>query len=54
MNVFRIVAITVSLAAIAATTYVSYHGIGRESRDLDRSVRLGSGGGGYSQTGRVK
>lgn len=44
MNLFRTVFLVISITAIAGTTYVSYHGLGRESRDLDVSVRLGSGG----------
>ena len=51
---FRVAVIVLFSTAVAGTTYVSYHGIGRESRDLDRSVRIGSPGGGYASGGRVK
>ncbi|WP_377193888.1 hypothetical protein [Ruegeria meonggei] len=54
MTVFRIAFILISTVAVAATGYVSYHGYGGESRDLDRSVRVGSDGGGYYRANRVK
>lgn len=42
--IFRIAFIVLAAAAISGTYYVSYHGWGRESADLDRSIRAGSGG----------
>lgn len=54
MTLFRVVFIVISTVAIAATGYVSWQGYGAESRDLDTSVRVGSGGGGYYQSNRVK
>lgn len=42
--IFRIVFIVLTIAAIGGTGYVSFYGMGRESLDLDRSVRAGSGG----------
>lgn len=54
MNLFRIAFLVLSLSAIAGTGYVSYHGWGRASSDLDASVRLGSGGVGGIGNSRVK
>lgn len=54
MNVFRLVFLLISAAAFAATGYVSYHGYGASSRDLDTSVRVGSGGGGYYRSNNIK
>ncbi|WP_205321569.1 hypothetical protein [Tritonibacter mobilis] len=54
MNLFRIVLLSLSLVAICVAGYASYKGYGGESRDLDRSIRLGSGGGGYLNSNRVK
>ncbi|GAA6162067.1 hypothetical protein NBRC116589_42410 [Ruegeria sp. HU-ET01832] len=54
MNLFRAIFIVISTTAIASVGYVAWHGYGAESRDLDTSVRVGSGGGGYYRTGRVK
>lgn len=44
MTPFRIIFLVFSGLSIAGTSYVSYHGYGRESRDLDTSIRVGSGG----------
>ncbi len=49
MNSFRALFLIFSTLAVAGTAYVSYQGYGRESLDLDKSVRTGSYG-----TGRVK
>ncbi|WP_037309723.1 hypothetical protein [Ruegeria halocynthiae] len=54
MNLFRIVFLILSTTAVAATGYVAWQGYGGESRDLDTSVRVGSGGGGYYRANRVK
>jgi hypothetical protein len=53
MNLFRIVFIALSCAAIVGVTYISIQGAGaRASHDVERSIRLGSGG--IGTTGRVK
>ncbi|WP_264211273.1 hypothetical protein [Leisingera thetidis] len=44
MNLFRIVFLVMSGLSIAGTAFVSYHGYGGESRDLDTSIRAASGG----------
>ncbi|KIC20289.1 hypothetical protein [Leisingera sp. ANG-Vp] len=44
MNLFRIIFLVMSGVSIAGATYVSYHGYGGESRDLDTSIRAASGG----------
>lgn len=44
MNSFRVIMIVASALTIGGAGYLSYNGIGRESSDLDRSLRLGSGG----------
>ncbi|NUB45294.1 hypothetical protein GEU84_012920 [Fertoebacter nigrum] len=54
MNAFRIVILAGALLTTAGAGYLSYHGIGNESTDLDRSIRMGSGIGGYSSNSRVK
>ena len=51
--IFRTVFIVLTIAAIAGTGYVSYYGMGRESTDLERSIRAGSGGN-FVGGGRVK
>ncbi|WP_202903901.1 hypothetical protein [Halocynthiibacter namhaensis] len=52
MNIMRIIFITISLSAIGGFYYLSYMGVMGESRDLDRSVRLGGPSG--VSNGRVK
>ncbi|MBO9446879.1 hypothetical protein [Ruegeria sp. R14_0] len=54
MTLFRIIFIVISTTAIAASGYVAWHGYGAQSRDLDTSVRVGSGGGGYYRSNRIK
>ncbi len=54
MSLFRIIFLAGSLLATGGAAYLSYNGIWRESTDLDRSVRLGSGGGGYYSNSSVK
>jgi|TARA_R110002049_G_scaffold30897_3_gene105537 hypothetical protein len=54
MSLFRIAFLVISIGAIAGTGYVSYHGWGRASTDLDASIRLGSGGIGGIGNSRVK
>lgn len=51
--IFRTVFIVLTIAAIGGTGYASYYGMGRQSTDLDRSIRTGSGGN-FIGTGRVK
>jgi hypothetical protein len=51
---FRIIFLLISTAAVGATGYVTYYGYGGESSGLDKSVRVGSGGGGYYRSNRVK
>lgn len=53
MNLFRIVFLLISLAAVAGTTYVSWYGYGRASSDVSKSIRQGSAGPG-GLAGRVK
>jgi hypothetical protein len=50
MNAFRIVFLAGALLTTAGAGYLSYRGIGGESADLDRSVRLGSGGNTFSNS----
>ena len=44
MNVFRIVFLISTILVTGGAGYLSYYGIGRESGDLHRSVRMGSAG----------
>ncbi|OWU86107.1 spermidine synthase [Oceanicola sp. 22II-s10i] len=53
MNLFRVVFLIAALGTVAGAGYLSYFGVWRDSTDLDRSVRLGSPGGG-GINGRVK
>lgn len=48
----RIIFLIVSLSLIGGAYYMSYNGIWGESRDLDRSVRLGGPSG--ISAGRTK
>jgi hypothetical protein len=50
MSAFRIVFLVGSLLTTAGAGYLSYSGVGGESTDLDRSVRLGSGGNSLSNS----
>ena len=50
--IIRVLFLVLSLSAIAAATYTGYYGQGGESSDLDKSIRMGSGGLGVA--GRVK
>lgn len=59
MTPFRLVFIAGCLSALLGAAYLSYYGVGRESRDLTAnvtSVRTGSGGGGggFFGFGRIK
>ncbi|MCG7625843.1 hypothetical protein [Epibacterium sp. Ofav1-8] len=54
MTPIRLIALLFVATAVSASAYVGYWGYGGESRDLDRSVRIGSFGGGYSAYSRVK
>lgn len=54
MTPFRIIFIALSTLAVVSTGYVAWQGYGAESRDLDTSVRVGSGGGGYYRSDRIK
>ena len=53
MTPFRVVFLLLSGLTLAGTSYVALHGYGRQSLDLDTSIRVGSGGSNYSNS-RVK
>ena len=44
MNAFRIVFLVGAVLLTGGAGYLSWHGIGRESGDLDHSIRVGSAG----------
>ena len=48
MTIFRLIMIVASALTIGGASYLSYNGIGSESSDLDRSIRVGSGGNTFS------
>lgn len=50
MTIFRVIMIVASTVTIGGASYLSYNGIGRESSDLDRSIRVGSGGNTFTNT----
>lgn len=50
--VTRAIFIVLSVAALGAGYYLSVNSVWQESKDLDRSVRIGGVGGGIN--GRVK
>ena len=52
MDLFRIVFLAGAILVTGGAGYLSWHGIGRESADLDRSIREGSAG--NLVTSRVK
>lgn len=54
MSIFRAAFLVFTVLAVAGTSYVSYYGAGGESRDLDKSVRTGSGGRVIGLAGSVK
>ncbi|GGE32798.1 hypothetical protein GCM10011360_20810 [Primorskyibacter flagellatus] len=54
MTPFRILFLIVGLSAIAGATWLGYYGIGRDSSDLDRSVRAGSAGRVIGSGGQIK
>lgn len=57
MTPFRLVIVVGCVLALTGAGYLSYYGIGRESRDLAPSVasiRTGSPGGGYGVVGWIK
>ena len=54
INGVRIIAVALGLSFSGGAYYLSDQGVWGESRDLDRSVRDGSGGGGYNLGGRAK
>ncbi|WP_208347040.1 hypothetical protein [Pseudaestuariivita rosea] len=54
MNLFRIVILAWAAFAVGGSSYLSYYGVLRESRDTFQSVRVGSPGGGYNSGGRIK
>ncbi|NSX53339.1 hypothetical protein [Parasulfitobacter algicola] len=54
MNLFRIIILAGSTFAFGGASYLSYSGVWRESRDAAQSVRVGSSGGGYNSSGRIK
>ncbi|WP_425074559.1 hypothetical protein [Sagittula sp. S175] len=53
MTLFRIVFLSLSLSALAATSYVAWYGLGGSSGEETRSIRQGSNGAG-SIAGRIK
>jgi hypothetical protein len=50
MTIFRLIMIVASALTIGGASYLSYNGIGRESSDLDRSIRVSSGGNSFTNT----
>ncbi len=50
MTIFRLIMIVASALTIGGASYLSYNGIGSESSDLDRSIRVGSGGNTFTNT----
>ncbi len=50
--IVRAVFVLISVAALGGGYYLSINGVWQESRDLDRSVRVGGVGSGFG--GRVK
>ncbi|MBF9043377.1 hypothetical protein HKCCE4037_08565 [Rhodobacterales bacterium HKCCE4037] len=60
MNPIRLVIIGGAVMALMGASYMSYYGVGRESRDLaasTQSIRTGSSGGGsggFAAFGRIK
>ncbi|MBO6602987.1 hypothetical protein [Boseongicola sp. H5] len=56
MTPFRVVILVGCSLALMGAGYLSYYGIGRESRDIATaaSIRAGSPGGGYNSLGRIK
>ncbi len=52
MNLFRIIFLLMATASVAGASYLSYQGVGGESRDISGSIRAASGGRVYS--GNVK
>lgn len=60
MGPFRLIILGGAVMALMGASYLSYYGVGRESRDLaasTQSIRTGStggGSGGFAVFGRVK
>lgn len=54
MMILRILFVVLGITAIAWTGWLGYYGIGRDSTDLDRSVRAGSAGRVIGTGGRIK
>lgn len=54
MTIFRFTFAAFAIAAVSGTAYISYHGAGGESSDLDKSVRSASAGRVIGVAGRVK
>ncbi|WP_224813728.1 hypothetical protein [Hasllibacter sp. MH4015] len=59
MTPIRLIIIGGSVVALLGAGYLSYYGVGRESRDLaasTQSIRTGSSGtgGGFAAFGRIK
>jgi hypothetical protein len=60
MGPIKLIIIGGAVMALTGATYLSYYGVGRESRDLaasTQSIRTGSSGGGggiFASFGRIK
>lgn len=56
MTPFRLIFLAGCLLALGGAAYLSWQGVGRESRDVvtAQSLRVGSPGGGYNSLGRIK
>ncbi|MGR3550949.1 hypothetical protein [Pseudooceanicola sp.] len=52
--ILRVLFFILGLSAIAGTSWLGYYGIGRDSTDLDKSVRAGSAGRVIGTGGRIK
>ncbi|MBL4628390.1 MAG: hypothetical protein JKY00_10210 [Roseicyclus sp.] len=57
MAPIRLIIIGGAVVALLGASYLSFYGVGRESRDLaanTQSIRAGSSGGGFFVFGRIK
>lgn len=50
MTLVRIIFLVTAAGATLGAGYLGYKGIGGESSDLDRSIRVGSGGNSFANT----
>ena len=53
-SLVNVVFIVLCLSIAGGAYYLAQAGVWGEDRDVERSVRVGSGGGGYGAGGRVK